>query len=193
MSRRSVPKLVPFFTLLILTTGCGTVASYTARSLNAVGGTGTDNRHAASMVTRQTAGQWISPVSRTVKVSAAQQTVHIDLRATLHLPATTRAADDALVTVPRGWMVDVTLQNAYGSHHQALILPYDPYGAKLGAGTLPPFAVDRGAHSTTQDFMFKGRTPGDYAIVCTTPGHRNEMFGVFRISETVTKPSLGAQ
>ncbi|SFV02047.1 sulfocyanin-like copper-binding protein [Alicyclobacillus macrosporangiidus] len=90
------------------------------------------------------------------------------------------------LTIPQGWQVNVVFHND-NTLHSAMLVTYD---TALGAAAQDRHVIGRGAVGTTQSFLFKGRTPGRYAIVCATPGHRDGILAILNVSTDVDTPHL---
>lgn len=91
------------------------------------------------------------------------------------------------VHVPTGWRVQIVLLNNGPDAHTSVIVPFSQrnidgsYQALTRAEAAPgtsarpasPATPRASAPHTPQTFVFKARTPGNYAVLCVTPGHQN--------------------
>ncbi|WP_029423466.1 sulfocyanin-like copper-binding protein [Alicyclobacillus macrosporangiidus] len=122
----------------------------------------------------------IDPARHTVRfrLTAADPNRRQSLRASAVRPPT--------LTIPQGWQVNVDFHND-NTLHSAMLVTYD---TALGAAAQDRHVIGHGAVGDTQSFLFKGRTPGRYAIVCATPGHRDGILAILNVSTDVTTPQL---
>ncbi|WP_188881603.1 hypothetical protein [Alicyclobacillus cellulosilyticus] len=147
-------------------------------------------------------GAWswaAGPVSSvSVRTHPATQTVFV------HMVANTNAAGTTVhqvtpggaltpqigrrnIVLPQGWTLHATLTGNRAAGHSLMVVPNTP---AVRAGRLPAYVVGRGAVGDVQRFTWHARTPGQYAIVCTTPHHRGEVLVTFTVSPTATRPAV---
>jgi hypothetical protein len=100
---------------------------------------------------------------------------------------------ELMVSVPRGWRVNVLCDNRGALYHSCAIVP-GPMTARLafrGASTPEP---TRGlAPGTEARFSFRASRTGAFRIACLVPGHEQaRMWDVLRITEG-GRPSISAR
>jgi hypothetical protein len=92
-----------------------------------------------------------------------------------------------ILTIPVGWVIDVAFLTQGTDPHSLNLVQFD--ATRPGRG-MPVTYTGSGTAGQTQSFLFKARTPGDYAVVCTKAHHRDGVLAVLRVSEDASAPSL---
>ena len=122
------------------------------------------------------------------RVNSAAKTM--DLKITAHGAGSQSPSQSRLgattVVLPPGWTVDVSLQNTGGARHSLIVVPFNH---RLAGGTVGSARADTSgtvAPSSKQHFVFKARTPGQYALVCTTQGHQDGIYDTVVVSKTAS-------
>lgn len=90
------------------------------------------------------------------------------------------------LSAPLGWRVYVTLSDPT-PEHSIMVVPYDN---GLDPEQMNKHVLGKGATGTHQSFLFKARTPGEYAIVCAVPGHPNPVLGLIQVVSDRDKPLM---
>lgn len=90
------------------------------------------------------------------------------------------------LNIPLGWRVYVTLTNS-STEHSAMIVQYDN---GLDAQQMIRHVLGKGETGNTQSFLFKARTPGDFAVVCANPNHHDGVLSLIRVVGDRDRPSL---
>lgn len=157
-------------------------AGYT---LNAIGGDVPPSAHRQAPVNTQT-----FPTMRS-SIQVDDNTHSVQMRLS-EMPHTTqvRANPNSAPTlsVPLGWHVYVTLANTTATiPHSAMVVQYN-HG--LDARQMARYVTGKGLTGQNQTFLFKARTPGEYAVVCALPGHHEGVLGLIRVVADRDKPSL---
>jgi hypothetical protein len=100
---------------------------------------------------------------------------------------------ELLVSVPRGWRVQVTCTNHGGMNHSCAVVkgPMTITPAFRGASIPDPVAgIPRGAKAT---FSFVASRVGSYRLACLVPGHEAaRMWDVLEVTAG-GKPSISAR
>jgi len=90
------------------------------------------------------------------------------------------------ITVPRGWMVDITMHNQGQVHHSLLIVPVGHKYAKNAASANKGGQMQylQGTAQRTNTFVFKARSAGHFTLVCTLPGHVDGVLANLYVADT---------
>lgn len=159
-------------------------------------GSGSDNAHQANPADNASAAKdWLT-------LDKADKTVNLLLIGGLGSAASGMnfngyANGDMKVTVPQGWKVNVTVQNANPQiPHSVMITPESVKGtvkdfkeAFKGASTPNPLVGFTGTQSQT--FSFTADQSGNYLIWCAVPGHGvSGMYDLFTVDNNAKEPSV---
>lgn len=87
------------------------------------------------------------------------------------------------IHVPKGWRVLVVMRNNTSAHEPIMV----PYSQRFINGSYPASPVTRPANATV---IFKARTPGSYALLCSAAGHQNGLLARVYVATGPIAPSV---